>query len=425
VAVAADTSLHQRLDAYFASDPLAIADPFPLLGDLRRAGAVYEHGPTVLVSTHAACKEAMRDDTALSSTSGRTGTRVDAIRARLTDEQRAAFDELAELEGMFVVSLDGDEHARARAIMHRAFTPRKIAELELATQRYVDAMLAPLVEQGGGDLKELAYRLPLMIICDLLGVPESDRELIHEWSSIIGRNRSGADPDPRPMMAAHATWREFRGYVGELIADHRRATRRSDLVAALMDAEGERMSAEELTVSFVVLLFAGHETTTNLIGNGFLELLRNRPQWELLADDPGLAPQATEELLRVVTPVQWTNRVAVADCELAGTRIERGQTVLLMLAAANRDPFVFADPEQLDLTRPDARNHLSLGFARHFCLGASLARLEGTIAFGTLARRFPGVELDVDPAGLAWRGNAKLRGVARLPVTLGPERPAA
>jgi cytochrome P450 len=195
-------------------------------------------------------------------------------------------------------------------------------------------------------------------------------------------------------------------------------------VTALMQAqEGDRLADQELTAMFVVLLFAGHETTTNLIGIGLVELLRHRDQWERLCADPSLAASATEELLRWVTPVQWLGRVVTEPFELEGVRLERGQSVFPILAAANRDPEAFADPNRLDITRPDARNHLALGFGPHFCIGNALARLEGTVAFGTLARRFPELELAEDELG--WRGNAMLRGLTALPVRLGRERQVA
>ena len=395
-------------------------DPFPLWRELRENAPLYHLGPSLLVTRYDDVKAVLRDTVGFSSASGVRGSRVDAVRARLTTEQRQAFDELTEFESRFVVGLDAPAHTRARKILHRAFTPRRIAELGDATQRYVDELLGPLEAAGAGDLMPLAYRLPLMVICDLLEVPHDDREQIHEWSSTIGRNRQGADPDPRPMLAAHAAMREFRGYVEELIDNHQRARRRSELVEALMTAtEGEHMTRDETAVTFIILLFAGHETTTNLIGNGIFELLRRPDQWALLAAEPARTPVAVEELLRYTTPVQWINRRATEGAQIAGTPIEPEQTVLPVIAAANRDPAQFAVPEELDILRDDSRNHVALGFGAHYCLGASLARLEGTAALRTLAERHPGLELTADPDSLVWRSHAKLRSLATLPVALG------
>jgi cytochrome P450 len=187
-----------------------------------------------------------------------------------------------------------------------------------------------------------------------------------------------------------------------------------------MAAEGEdRLTTDELASNFVMLLFAGHETTTNLIGIGLLELLRQRDQWQLLCDQPELAPRAVEEMLRYVTPVQWNNRVALCDFEYGGIEIPRGRLVFSVLAAANRDPDAFPDPERVDVMR-DTRGHLALGIGAHFCLGASLTRLEGRVAFETLARRFPDMQLADEDFG--WRGSALLRSPDRLPIALGPER---
>jgi cytochrome P450 len=224
-------------------------------------------------------------------------------------------------------------------------------------------------------------------------------------------------------MDAHAAMAEFRHYVEDVVLPERRRRPGTDLVSALMQAhEGERLADQELTAMFVVLLFAGHETTTNLIGNGLVELMRHRDQWELLCADPSLAGNATEELLRWVTPVQWLGRVAMQPFDIDGVRVDAGQTVFPILAAANRDPAAFDEPERLDITRADAKNHLALGFGPHFCIGNALARLEGTIAFSTLAKRFPDIELAEED--LSWRGNAMLRGLSALPMRPGRDRAA-
>jgi cytochrome P450 len=207
---------------------------------------------------------------------------------------------------------------------------------------------------------------------------------------------------------------EFTAYLDGLLGERQSSETDSDLLRALTTAEGERMTTEELASNVVMLLFAGHETTTNLITLGMLELLRHRDQWERLCADPGLAPSAVEELFRWLSPVQWVSRIAAQDFSYGGVEIPRGREVLAMAAAANRDPAVFADPETLDIGRTDARHHLGLGVGAHFCLGASLARLEGRVALTALARRFPRIELAMDD--LRWHGSALLRTVAGLPV---------
>jgi cytochrome P450 len=253
----------------------------------------------------------------------------------------------------------------------------------------------------------------------MLGVPAADRARIHEWSGAIGRSRGVVDP--AALIDAARALAEFGDYVGELAAGLRGADARSGIVAALLDAEAEeQMSQDELTSTFVFLLFAGHETTTNLIATGLLDLLRHPEQWRRLRADPdAVGPTAVEELLRFSAPVQIIQRVAARDVEYGGVRIPAGRHVIGLLASANRDPGAFARPDDLDVEREGSRGHLDFGFGPHFCLGASLARLEGQVALTTLARRYPDMELAVAPDELTWGGNAMLRSVATLPVHLG------
>jgi cytochrome P450 len=298
--------------------------------------------------------------------------------------------------------------------MHRAMTPARVAALQKSVQDAADRLLEVLEGRERADLMPFAWGLPLIVICDLLGVPESDREAIHGWASALGRNKGGI-PYPDAVVGAHAAMGEFRAYVDDMLEEHRSSRSRSDLLAALMDAEGERLTTDELAANFVMMLFAGHETTTQLLGTGMLELLRHREQWQALCAAPGRASGAVEELLRFVAPVQWVMRIPFQDCEYGGLLLPKGRLVFLMLAAANRDPEVFDEPEGLDITR-DARRALAFGLGPHFCLGASLARLEGRIALETLARRFPEMELESDEP--RWRGNARLRGLDALNVAL-------
>jgi cytochrome P450 len=411
-----ERSLDDRLTALFASEPDAMAVAPALFRELREQSPVHRHASAVLFSRYADARALVRDEEHLGK-SRLKGTRAsrEAV-ARMTEVEQRAYTEVTAFEGLQVTAKDGEEHDRMRAIMHRAMTPSRIAALEDSVQRYTDELLEPLLDQDPADLMSFAYLLPLMVICDLLGIPQSDRALIHDWSTAIGRNK-GPVPYPEPFLAAQTAIREFRSYLEAMLAEHRRSPHSTDLLAALMSAEGDdRLTTDELASNFVMLLFAGHETTTNLIGIGMLELLQHPDQWQLLRDDPDLAPQATEELLRYVTPVQWSHRLALQDFEYGGVEISEGEVVLAMIAAGNRDPEVFDDPERLDLTR-DARGHLSLGHGTHFCLGASLARLEGRAAFATLARRFPELELATDT--FHWRGSSLLRSLESLPVSFG------
>ena len=417
MAISIDQSLEERVAALFASEPEALLDPYLLFRDLREAAPVHEFGPRVLVTRHQDVKAIIRDERRFSNSARAQGSHARYLRSRVADEYKPLFDEIVAFERLYVSRSNGEDHQRLRRIAHRAFTPRRIAALGEAAQRYLDGMLEPMAQEECSDFTALAYRLPLMIIGDLLGVPHADHNLIHGWTDALARNHYNTEPEP--LLEANAAMKSLAAYVEEMIEDHRRAPEVPDLVETLVGAEeGERLTAQELTAMFAVLLFGGHETTTNLIAIGLLSLLRNRAQWEALCDDPALAPAAVEELLRWVTPVQFGQRLPVVDVEIAGHEIPAGQAVFTMTAGVNRDPDVFAGPETLDITRTDSGNHLSLGFGPHFCLGSSLARLEGTIVFATLAERFPEIELASD--SFRFEGSSLLRRLTSLPVHMGP-----
>jgi cytochrome P450 len=418
-----ERTLDEELADILQSHPLGLENPFPVWERMLVEDPVHQHGPLVLVGSHRHVKALIRDQERLSNSTMEAGTRAAAIIEGLTPEQRRAHREVSAFESLYLSRSDGEQHKRLRTVAHATFTPRRIAAMQAAVQRYTEDLITASVVSGDvvDLMPTLAYQLPLMVIADMLGAPAEMRQNIHDWSNRLARNRGG--DDPVALMDAHAAMGEFRHYVEDEVIPLRRREPGTDLVTDLMQAhEGERLHDQELTAMFVILLFAGHETTTNLIGNGLVELMRHRDQWELLCGNPSLVPAAVEELLRWVTPVQWLGRVATETFELEGVTVQRGQTVFPVLAAANRDPEVFADPERLDITRDDAKNHLALGFGPHFCIGNALARLEGQVAFHTLVTRFPEMTLAQDE--LSWRGNAMLRGLATLPVRLG-ERVAA
>ena len=406
-------TLDDRVAALFASEPAAMADPWPLFAELRETAPSHRHGAFVLITRYAECLRALRDPERLSS---RTylGSRADEALARMTPEQRDAYHAVSAFEARFMSRSDGDQHARIRRVVQRVFTPRRIRELRDNVERYAEGLLDEL-GHGVIDLAPFAYRLPLMVIADMLEVPQSDRELIHGWSGAIGRSRRGVDPGA--LMPAQEAIGSFGAYIGEMVAECRRAPRESDLVQLLLDAEGDVLSEEELVSAYVNLLFAGHETTSNLIAVGVRELLLRRGGWETLCASPDATGDAVEELLRFVSPVQWAWRVALADYEDGEVVVPQGTTVAVLIAAANRDPSVFERPDELDLARGNAREHLAFGAGIHVCLGIALARLEGEVAFRALARRYPEMQLADESA--AWRGNAMLRALSTLRVRTG------
>jgi cytochrome P450 len=284
-------------------------------------------------------------------------------------------------------------------------------------QEVVDELIGAFREAAVVDLvSELAYPLPIRVICEMLGIPPEDHDRFREWSAELVLT---LDPMitleiiERGNRAAEA----FAEYFAELLAA-RRAHPRDDLLSALIAAEdrGQTLTEEELLSTCILLLVAGHETTVNLISNGMLALLRNPDQVQRLRHDPGLIRSAVEELLRFDSPVQLVGRTAMQDVEIGGVRIARGHQVVGIIGAANRDPAQFAQPDRLDIGRPDNR-HLAFSGGIHFCLGAPLARVEAQIAIGTLVRSFPGLRL-ADEAAIERRETVTLRGLRRLPVAL-------
>jgi cytochrome P450 len=334
----------------------------------------------------------------------------------------AAFAEYAETDSAawgkmatgFMLTMDPPDHTRLRSLVTKAFTPRAVEALRTRIREIVDGLIADLRSRGEAELiAEFCYPLPITVICELLGVG-GDRDRFRPWSAAIGKALDYDLPDV--MREASVAAEEMTDYFMPII-DERRKHPGSDLLSALIAAEeeGDRMTRDEVIANLVLLLFAGHETTVNLIGNGVLALMRNRDQWNRLREDPSLARHGVEELLRYDSPVQLTSRNASGDIELDAKIIKAGQHVIFLLGSANRDPAVFADPDDLDITRSDVR-HLSFGGGIHFCVGAPLARLEGEIAFESLVKAFPEMHLASDE--LQRREMLVLHGLKELPVAL-------
>ncbi len=312
---------------------------------------------------------------------------------------------------------DPPDHTRLRGLVASAFTPKMVAGLEPKIEQVVTELLGAAYERGEIDaVSDFAYPLPVRIICEMLGVPAADQGTFQEWSATLAR---GIDPgflaDPANRRARDAALAGFGAYFLDLLAERRRAPG-PDLVSALAQAElaGEQLSELELLSTVILLFVAGHETTVNLVSGGILALMENPDQAEVLRSGLGGERVAVEELLRFVSPVQMTGRSLVEDVAVGEVVMEKGEFVLLLLAAANRDPAVFAAPDRLDLRRADNR-HLGFGFGIHHCLGAPLARLEAQVALPALFRR----SRTVAPAGPhRYRDTVILRGLETLPVEL-------
>ena len=309
---------------------------------------------------------------------------------------------------------DPPAHTRLRGLVSKAFTPRMLERLRPRIQRIVDEALEVARQAGEIDvIGDLAFPLPAMVISEMLGLPVEDSDQCRSWTNSISRT---LDPvvshDDADEIATD--FRDFRRYVSDQIAK-RRAHPGDDLITALIVAQeaGDRLTHDELVSNVFLLFLAGEETTTNLIGNGFLALLCNPDELRRLREDPALLRSGVDELLRFDSPVQAILRTVKEPIAVGGHQMERGDRVLLLSGAANRDPEPFPEPDELDVGRPDVR-HLSFGGGIHFCLGSVLARIEGRIAIGGLVNLFDDFDFDAD--NLRWRSHINLRGLESLPV---------
>ncbi|MFC7265245.1 cytochrome P450 family protein [Streptomyces lutosisoli] len=322
-----------------------------------------------------------------------------------------------------LLNIDPPDHTRLRRLVSKAFTPRRVAEFAPRVQELTDHLIDQFADKGSADLiHDFAFPLPIYAICDLLGVPREDQDDFRDWAGMMIRHGGG----PRGGVARSV--KKMRGYLAELIHRKREAlpehpTPGEDLISGLIRASdhGEHLTENEAAAMCFVLLFAGFETTVNLIGNGVHALLRNAEQRALIQDsiereELGLVDLGIEELLRFDGPVEMaTWRFATEPMEIGGQRIAVGDPVLVVLAAANRDPDRFAGPDILDVSRRD-NQHLGYGHGIHYCLGAPLARLEGRIALTTLLHRLPDLRLADSSEELRWRGGLIMRGLRNLPV---------
>ena len=326
------------------------------------------------------------------------------------------FAEVMQQQMMF---MDSTAHSRLRSLCASAFTPRRVEQLRGEIQTIADELLDEFVEIGSMDLLlDFANRMPAMITAKLLGVPVRDHEQLHHWVLDLAEVLGNFQHHPDRVEAIVKSLTDLKAYIAARMEEQRQQSN-GGLISSLMAAEinGQRLSDEEVIANTIITLIGGHETTTNLIASGMLTLLRNPSSLQLLRDRPEIVASAVEELLRYESPVQHTARIAPASLLLGDKQIAKGSRVVVVLAAANRDPIRFSDPDRLDLLRTDNR-HLAFGWAAHFCFGAPLARMEGQIAFPTLLRRLPNLALAGAP--LQWRENAGLRGLLSLKVSFAP-----
>jgi len=399
------------LSLYQLLDPKVLANPYPLYRRLQTETPVYwdPYLHAWVVTRYADVITVLHHFSA-----NRTPT----------PEQFAALGlaELGPVSQMMVkqmLFMDAPDHTRLRSLASTAFTPARVEVLRSHIRGIVDRLLALLLERGRMDLiDDLAAPLPAIVTAEMLGVPTNDADKLKSWSAdfaeVLGNFQHNPDRASRTLKCVE----EMRIYFREAM-QRLRVEPREGLIYSLMTAEidGDRLTEEEIIANSIVTMVGGQETTTNLIGNGVLALLRNPDQLEKLKADLSLIPSAIEELLRYESPSQHTARIAPNDAEMGGKLIRKGQAVIAVMGAGNRDPERFPNPDRLDITRTDNR-HLAFGWASHFCFGAPLARIEGQIALEAIVTRLANLTLESED--LVWRDNLGLRGLKALPVTFTP-----
>ena len=400
VASGADALPELHFDERYFRDPHGTAAP------LLRAGVRAVRVPelaTVMFLRHADVEAALLD------------RRFGAMGVRYYEQQGWREGPYIDWVRRTVVFLDPPDHDRLRGLLSRAFTPRQVARVRPITGEIAERLAGAAARTGRVDLYDaFAQRLPLQVICSLLGIPTIDHAEVGLWTEAL--SLATATPTAQARRDADRAMLAFDDYVGALVAE-RRVRPGEDLLSELIAVEegGDRLAADELVAMVVQLLYAGHETTRNLIGNGLFTLLQHPGELARLRSDPALIPNAVEEMLRYEPPIIFVSRVALADATLAGVPLRKGELFHLGIASANRDPERYADPDRFDVGRADSK-HLGFGWGMHFCMGASIARMEGRVAFETLLRRFATIELEGPPP--PWAPATALRTLERFPVRL-------
>ena len=404
-------SADSSLSLYHLLDPEVLADPYPLYARLRSEDPVH-WDPFLhawIVTRYADVLTVLHDYSA-----DRTPTPDQLTEMGLSD-----LSPIAAVMVNQMLFLDAPAHTRLRGLASTAFTPRRVEVLRGHIQEIADGLLDRVAGTGRMDvIADFASPLPAIVTAEMLGVPIDDHERLKNWSAdfaeMLGNFQHNPDRVARVLQSVEEMTAYFRDAIAEL-----RGRPREGLIHSLMAArvDGDRLSDDEVIANCIVTMVGGQETTTNLIGNGLLALLRHPDELARLRADPTLTPSAVEELLRYESPSQHTARMAPSDRELGGKEIRKRQAVIAVMGAANRDPERFPDPDRLDLSRASNR-HVAFGWAAHFCFGAPLARLEGQIAFDTLLRRLPGLRREDVP--LVWRENLGLRGLTALAVSFEP-----
>lgn len=399
------------LSLYRLLDPAVLADPYPLYRRLREEDPVHWDP---FLHTWVVTRYADVITVLLTFSADRTPSP-----AQMTSMGLGSIEPIAQVMVKQMLFMDAPAHTRLRKLCSMAFTPRRVDAMVSQIQNIADGLIDSVAASGRMDvIADFASPFPAIVTAGLLGVPVGDHQQLKAWSADFAEMLGNFQHNPDRVGRVLRTVEDMTAYFRDAIREQRRKPR-DGLIRSLMDAEveGQRLTEEEVIANTIVTMVGGQETTTNLIGNGLLTLLRQPERLAELRDDPSIIEPAVEELLRYESPSQHTARIAHEDVVMGGKHIRKGDAVMAVMAAGNRDPDRFPDPDRLDLSRQDNR-HLAFGWAAHFCFGAPLARMEGQIAFSTLLRRLPDLALAADRVG--WRENLGLRGLNALPVTFRP-----
>ena len=398
------------LSLYRLLDPEVLANPYPLYKRLRTEDPVH-WDPFLhswVVTSYPDVVKVL-----LKYSADRTPTPE-----RLSEMGLSQLNPIARVMVQQMLFLDSPTHTRLRSLAAQAFTPARVEVLRSHIRDITNNLLDAVQDEGRMDvIADLGEPLPCIVTAEMLGVPVEDHLQLKAWSQDFAEMLGNFQHNPDRALRILRTVEEMTTYFRTAMHEQRLRPR-GGLISSMMNAEidGDRLTEEEVIANCIVTMVGGQETTTNLIGNGVLSLLRNPDQLEKLRSELSLIPSAVEELLRYEAPSQHTARLAPEDTILGGKQIRKRQAVIAVMAAANRDPVRFPDPDRLDITRQDNR-HLAFGWAAHFCFGAPLARLEGQIALESMLRRLPDLALEDGP--LIWRSNLGLRGLTALPVRFG------
>jgi pimeloyl-[acyl-carrier protein] synthase len=398
------------MSLYHLLDPQVLANPYPLFQRMRSEDPV--HWDPFL---HAWVVTRYSDvlEVLWTFSADRTPTP-----AQLDEMGLSALNPIASVMVKQMLFMDAPAHTRLRGLSSKAFTPARVEQLREHIRDIAKNLLDGLEAKSDIDvIAELAEPLPAIVTAEMLGVPTKDHVQLKQWSAdfaeMLGNFQHNPGRSPKVLAAVSGMTEYFQDAIRQ-----QREQPREGLIHSLLTAEidGDRLTEEEVIANCIVTMVGGQETTTNLIGNGLLTLLRNPAEMQRLRNDYSLIPSAVEEMLRYESPSQHTARMCPSDREMGGKRIQKRQAVIAVMAAANRDPEKFPDPDRFDITRKDNR-HLAFGYAAHFCFGAPLARVEAQVVFEAFLQRFPEIALAPEP--LEWRSNLGLRGLRALQVKVG------